>query len=322
MYHPTTRLLTALELLQTHGTLSGAELARRLEVSTRTVRHYLALLQDLGIPVEATPGKGGGYRLTRGYKLPPLLFTADEAVALTLGLLAARRSGLSVAAPAVEGALAKVTRVLPAEIQAQVQAIQETLVIDVDTPYIPPTSAVLLTLSRAARIQRTVQLRYRDWQGAVSERAVAPYGLVYHGGRWFLVGYCALREAQRVFRLDRIAGVEEDGAQFERPEGLDLLATVRTTLATTPGRWEIEVLLSTTLAEAQRHISASMALLEPVDDGVIVRCAVQRLRWFAHLLLGLPCDLQIRRPPELREELRALAAEAVRKAGASCGSTA
>lgn len=131
MYHPTTRLLTALELLQTYGTLSGAELARRLEVSTRTVRHYLALLRDLGIPVEATPGKGGGYRLTRGYKLPPLLFTADEAVALTLGLLTARRSGLAVAAPAVEGALAKVTRVLPAEIQAQVQAIQETLVIDV-----------------------------------------------------------------------------------------------------------------------------------------------------------------------------------------------
>ena len=71
MYHPTTRVLTALELLQAHGSMTGAELARRLEVNIRTARHYIERLQDLGIPVEAERGRYGAYRLRPGYKLPP-----------------------------------------------------------------------------------------------------------------------------------------------------------------------------------------------------------------------------------------------------------
>lgn len=102
MYHPTTRVLTVLELLQAHDLISGRELARRLEVSERSVRHYVAQLQDLGIPVESELGRYGGYRLRPGFKLPPLMFTADEAVALTVGLLAARKTGLTIAAGAVE----------------------------------------------------------------------------------------------------------------------------------------------------------------------------------------------------------------------------
>ena len=90
MYHPTTRVLTILELLQAHQQLSGPELARRLEVSTRSVRQYITQLQDLGIPIEASYGCHGGYRLRPGFKLPPLMFNEDEAVALTLGLLLGR----------------------------------------------------------------------------------------------------------------------------------------------------------------------------------------------------------------------------------------
>ncbi|HJZ49553.1 MAG TPA: HTH domain-containing protein, partial [Roseiflexaceae bacterium] len=119
MYHPTTRVLTVLELLQAHESISGPQLAARLEVNIRTVRHYITLLQDLGIPIEAERGRQGGYRLRPGFKLPPLMFTEDEALALTLGLLAARRMGLAAAAPAVEGALAKVERVMPATLRAR-----------------------------------------------------------------------------------------------------------------------------------------------------------------------------------------------------------
>src|SRR2546430_6778216 len=133
MYFPTTRVLTILELLQSCQQLSGPELAERLEVNTRTVRRYITMLQDLGIPVEGTRGRYGAYRLRPGFKLPPLMFSEDEALALVLGLLAARRLGLTLAAPATEGALAKVERVLPLALRERVRAVEETLVIEAGT---------------------------------------------------------------------------------------------------------------------------------------------------------------------------------------------
>src|ERR1041385_8268869 len=107
MSHPTTRVLTLLELLQSRSHLGAADIADRLEVDRRTVRRYVSALQDLGVPVESEAGRYGGYRLRPGYKLPPMMFTEEEALALSLGLLLARRLGLGDAAPAVEGAVAK-----------------------------------------------------------------------------------------------------------------------------------------------------------------------------------------------------------------------
>src|SRR4051812_46273377 len=112
-YRPTTRLLSMLELLQARGRIGGPELARRLEVSERTVRRYAAMLQEMGVPVKGERGRYGAYFLRPGYRLPPMMFTDEEALGLTLGLLAARGLGLSGAAPAVEGALAKLERVMP-----------------------------------------------------------------------------------------------------------------------------------------------------------------------------------------------------------------
>src|SRR5438105_5393902 len=127
MYHPTTRVLTALELLQSRSRMSGAELADRLEVDRRTVRRYITMLQELGVPVESESGRYGGYRLRPGYKLPPMMFNEEEALALILGLLASRRAGLLDAAPAVEGALAKIDRVLPDRVRDRVQAVRGAL---------------------------------------------------------------------------------------------------------------------------------------------------------------------------------------------------
>src|SRR6266705_3466447 len=131
MYFPTTRVLTVLELLQSRAKMSGPELAERLEVDTRTVRRYITMLQDLGIPVEAGRGRYGAYRLRPGFKLPPMMFTDEAPLAPTLRLLAARKMGLASAAPAVEGALAKIERVLPKSLSQNVQAIQETLIFDI-----------------------------------------------------------------------------------------------------------------------------------------------------------------------------------------------
>src|SRR5262245_21647791 len=190
MYHPTTRVLTVLELLQSHRQLGGPELARRLEVDIRTVRRYITMLQELGIPVQTIRGRYGAYRLRPGFKLPPLMFTDDEALAVTLGLLAARRLGLALAAPAVEGALAKVERVLPGGGRERVQAVQETLVLAPGVEEgVAAQGEALLTLSAAVRQCRRVGLRYRAWDGQESERALDPYGLVNRAGRWYMVGF-------------------------------------------------------------------------------------------------------------------------------------
>ncbi len=312
MYHPTTRVLTVLELLQSHRQMSGPKLAERLEVDIRSVRRYITMLQDLGIPIEAERGRYGTYRLRPGFKLPPLMFTEDEALALTLGLLAAKRLGLAVAAPAVEGALAKVDRVLPPALRERVQAVQETLVLDIVSPdmYVSsPGGSMLLTFSTAAQQERQVWMRYRAGSTEETERTVDPYGLVYHGGLWYAVGYCHLRDGLRVFRLDRVLGAELREEGFTRPGDFDSLQYLARTLATMPGTWAVEVLLETTLEAAQQRVPATLATLEEVPDGVVLRCYAQSLDWIAHFLAGLRCPLVVHEPPELREALRRLAAE-------------
>ncbi len=127
MGSPTSRLLELLELLQARPVVTGREIADRLGVDTRTVRRYLTVLQELGIPVEGQRGIGGGYRMRPGYRLPPLMLGNDEAVVVVLGLLAARRLGLDTASEAAAGALEKIHRVLPADLRRQVEALERTL---------------------------------------------------------------------------------------------------------------------------------------------------------------------------------------------------
>src|SRR5258708_36977453 len=99
MPHPTTRVLAVLELLQSHAQIGGAELARRVEVDRRTLRRYIAMLEEMGIPITTEQGRYGGYRLVPGHQLPPMMFTGEGAQALCLGRISARGRGLARAAP-------------------------------------------------------------------------------------------------------------------------------------------------------------------------------------------------------------------------------
>lgn len=314
MYFPTTRVLTVLELLQSQQRLSGPELAARLEVDTRTVRRYIMMLQDLGIPVEAGRGRYGYYRLRPGFKLPPLMFTDDEAFALTIGLIAARKQGLAVAAPAVEGALAKIERVLPVALLEQVRALQQTLEVHFNAAKVAPASKIVVTLSVARAQTRRVQMRYQSWQSNVTERAFDPYGLVCRDGFWYAVGYCHLRSELRTFRLDRMLRVEILDDTFQPPENFDCVDFAARSVASMPASYLIEVLLETTLEYAQMRISPVTAILEPVDNGVLFRAYAQSLDWPAHMLLGLDCPFIIRQPSELRDALRHLADRATQLA--------
>src|SRR5215510_5390756 len=134
MYHPTTHVLAVLALLQSHGRMTGAEMAQRLEVNIRTLRRYVTMLQDLGIPIIAERGRNGRYELTSGYKLPPMMFTNDEALALSIGLLTARRLGLEETIQAIESAQAKLEEVLPLAFNIKEPAPPETITLDLAAP--------------------------------------------------------------------------------------------------------------------------------------------------------------------------------------------
>ncbi|MFD8700152.1 helix-turn-helix transcriptional regulator [Kitasatospora purpeofusca] len=310
MEHPVSRILALLELLQARPGLTGAELAERLEVDARTVRRYAARLAELGIPVRAERGRYGGYRLLPGYRLPPLMLTGDEAASVVLGLLAGRRSGLSVGEQAGESALAKIQRVLPPALREQVAAVEQTLGLTAAPAACPsPAASALFTLAEAARRGRRVRLDYRDRAGTPSEREFDPYGLVFHSGRWYTTGLDHRSDEQRTFRLDRIRAVHPGEAGFEPPADADPVRRVLESLASVPWQHEIEVVLTTGLDEARRRIPPTAGTVTATEDGrVLLRARAERLDGMAVMLAGLGWPFTVRRPAALRDEVRALAA--------------
>ena len=304
MYHPTTRVLAVLELLQTHGRLTGADLAARLEVDIRTARRYITMLQDLGVPVVAERGRNGAYGLGSGYKLPPMMFTNDEALALTIGLLAARRLGLADAAPAVESALAKVERVMPTLLRGQVRALSETISLDLQQPRVAPPGEVMLAMSSAAQAERRVHMRYRSDKDDETERDFDPYGLAFRGGKWYAVGHCHLRRGLRSFRLDRVLSVQPLEAKFIRPANFDPVEQVSNAIRSLPRKYPVRVLLQTTLAVVQSEVPDGAFFLQPVPDGVMLHGRTDELSWMAALLARFICPFRIDEPEGLAEAVR------------------
>lgn len=307
MYSPTTRLLTILELLQSYKQMSGAEMARRLEVDARTIRRYIVMLQDMGIPVEAERGPYGAYQLRRGYKLPPLMFTDSEAVALTLGLIAIREFHFPVDVAAVEGALAKTERVMPENLLQQVRGLQEAITFNVAPPPVLPQMDYIAMLSSAVQQRRQVHLHYQSWSGEDTERDFDPYGIVFNEGYWYTAGYCHLRQDLRTFRLDRITALQPLQWPFERPEAFDALGYVLDSLALLPGSDQIEVLLETTIERAREIFPPFMGRVEQAENGVIFRRSMAQMEWIAHLLLNVDFPVHIIQPDTLKDMIRTMA---------------
>ena len=309
MASPTSRLLELLELLQARPLTTGREIADRLGVDARTARRYVLVLQELGIPVEGQRGVGGGYRIRPGYRLPPLMLGDEEAVAVVLGLLATRGSREDGEGDVVDGALAKINRVLPSTLRRQVEALEETLAFTRTRGAAPADAAAVLLLADAIRRRRRVRMSYRTFGGEESERELSPHGLVVHSGRWYLAAFDHLRDDLRTFRVDRMwsTALGEDAA-VAPPAGFDAVAHVTGSLARVPWRWETEVLLDLPADEAARRIPATLAEIVDDAEGTLLRMRVDSLDWMATVLAGLGCGFTIRRPDELRASVRALAA--------------
>jgi predicted DNA-binding transcriptional regulator YafY len=315
MHQPATRLLAVLELLQAHARISGAEIAARVGVELRTVRRYVATLEGMGIPVTAERGRYGGYALMPGYKLPPMMFTDDEALALSVGLLAARNLGLGQAAPAVTSAQAKLERMMPVALKSRVRAVDETVQLDLRKPASPADNDVLATVSAAARARQGLALRYRTQDGTETAREFDAYGLAYHGGCWYAVGWCRLRQGLRSFRLDRIVRVDAQPRSFKRPEAFDALQYLADSVARLPRAHAVQVLLKTDLATARAHLFDAAGMIEVVDGGVLLHNQSDDLDWFARELARLPFAFEVRSPDGLRESLRKCAERLLALAG-------
>ena len=304
MYSPTMRLLTVLEVLQSKSAVSGPELAKKLEVKVRSVRRYITMLRDMGIPVESEAGRYGTYYLRPGFRLPPLMFSNDEILAVSLGLMLARKAGALSQSTGVESAAAKIERVLPVELRQQVWALQDTLVFNLDARESAPPTSLITAVTMAAHEHQSLAIEYQSYNNEFTERTIDPYGIAVHTGIWYTAGYCHLRHDLRTFRLDRIRSIKAIDATFERPKDFDVLGHVLDSIAQQPGNWTIEVRMQTTLAEARRVFPADMALLEEDEHGVVMRCYSNQLDWMAKWILRIPCPFVIVQPVELRQMVK------------------
>jgi predicted DNA-binding transcriptional regulator YafY len=310
MYNPTTRLLAILELLQARGTVSGLELAQTLEVEERSIRRYIMMLRDIGIPIEGERGRHGGYSLRPGFRLPPLMFNLNEITAVIMGLSLMR----DLAAPsllAVESASAKIARVLPEELEHYADALCQSLVMDnVQLGTYRVSNEQIIAFSRAAHEQTCMDMTYRAAEGDLTERTIAPYGVVLHARTWYVPAYCYLRRDLRIFRLDRIEAFVPTQQTFTRPENFDARAAVLDSLARIPSTHTFEVLLHVSLATAQEIVPPSLAVLESVEGGqTLLRCYSDDPHWFARYLARLEVSFTVLSDEALREAMRVLAGE-------------
>lgn len=268
MSRPTARVLTLLELLQSGGLRTVAELADRLGVDGRTVRRYVDQLVDLDLPVEAVRGRYGGYRLASGYRLPPLMLSDDEALAVLLGLVAGRRAGLTTADTASETAAAKIRRVLPAPLARRLDTVLESLAFTTSPgEFATPDADVLLTVADAVRHRRPVSIRYTDRDGRRSERPLHPYGIVAHSGRWYVTGADPGIGEERTFRLDRIADARTLPGSFDEPAGPDPAQRVLSGFATADYRYEVVLRIHATVDQIRARLPASVASVTDAEFG-------------------------------------------------------
>ncbi len=200
-----TRLLSLILILQSRPTWKAGEIAAELDVSERTVHRYMSDLEEMGIPIYTERGPCGGFGLLRGYRLPPMVFTAEEATVLTMGANLVRQLWGQTYQDTATAALAKLHKVLPDDLRQEIAEAQQSLhVAGLTAPSPRPWEPTLHTLRAALTRRQVVQCEYLDASLEMTEREIDPYALVFTMGYWYLIAYCHLRQAQRFFRVDRI----------------------------------------------------------------------------------------------------------------------
>ena len=308
MSETSARLLRLLSLFQARRDWTGTELAERLGVTTRTIRHDVDRLRGLGYPVDARPGVTGGYRLGAGAALPPLLLDDDEAVAVAVGLRTAASGSVAGIEETSVRALAKLQQVLPARLRYRLSAFQAyALPVPSRGPVVDPD--VLTLIASACRDHEQLRFDYRAHSGAASRRSVEPYRLVHDRQRWYLVAWDTDRDALRTFRVDRISPRLPAGPRFTPralPPDQEIAAQVARGAGEATWRYRARVIVQAPAAYVRDRLPIPVEVESLGDD----RCAFEPGSDYPEMLalyLGLlDADFTIVDSPELVDALRKL----------------
>ncbi|MFE5542105.1 helix-turn-helix transcriptional regulator [Streptomyces sp. NPDC056492] len=309
MLETSARLLRLLSLLQAHREWTGPDLAERLGVTPRTVRRDVDRLRELGYPVNASPGTGGGYQLGAGAELPPLLLDDDEAVAVAVGLRTAAGNGVEGIGEASVRALAKLEQVLPGRLRRRVSALNEFTVPMLRGPGRATVDPSVLTeLAAACRDAERLRFDYRDHAGSVSRRVVEPHRLVCTERRWYLVAWDLDREDWRTFRADRIEPRPPHGPRFTPRPGPaeDLAAYVSRGVSQGVYAARAVLRLKVPAEAAAAIVGPSQGALEPLDaESCLLRTGAVSFDVLVIHVMLLGCEFEVVEPPELADRIRA-----------------
>ncbi|WP_406493083.1 YafY family transcriptional regulator [Streptomyces sp. NBC_00846] len=308
MLETSARLLRLLSLLQAHRDWSGADLAELLGVTPRTVRRDVAKLRELGYPVKAGTGTGGGYQLGAGAQLPPLLLDDEEAVAVAVGLRTAAGNGVEGIGETSVRALAKLEQVLPDRLRRRVSALNTFTVPLLRGPGASTADPGVLTeLAGACRDSERLRFAYRDHSGSVSRRTVEPHRLVCTERRWYLVAWDLDRADWRTFRADRITPTPPHGPRFvpRAAPAEDLAAYVSKGISTTVYASRAVIRLKTGIEHAAERISPTSGVLEADGaDSCLLRTGAAGLDVLVIHVMLLGIDFEVVEPPELKDAIR------------------
>jgi predicted DNA-binding transcriptional regulator YafY len=302
---PTARALLTLELVQGSPGITADRLADKLGVSERAARRYVGILREAGIPIQSARGRYGGYRVGRGLRLPPLLFSAAEALGLVMAVLDGHHDASDPTDP-VGGALGKIVRALPEPVAAQAEAVRRATAPVPDRAAVRPDPGTTAALVQACSDGRTVRLDYRTEAGSEWLVDVDPWAVVVRHGRWYLLCRSHQADALRAYRIDRVRGVELLHGAFAPPADLDPVAVLEEHLAV-GWEYDVEVVIDAPVEVAGRCLPRTLGLLQALD------AATSRLvgstsnpTWYAEQLAAIPASYRIIRPPELQEAARVI----------------
>jgi predicted DNA-binding transcriptional regulator YafY len=319
MLETSARLLRLLSLLQSRRDWTGAELAGRLGVTTRTVRNDVDRLRSLGYPVEARPGVAGGYRLGAGRSLPPLLLDDDEAVAVAIGLRTAASGSVAGIEETSVRALAKLQHVLPSRLWHRV-SVFGSHVVAMPAPGPQVDMDVLTLIAGACRDHEQLRFDYRSHSGAGSRRVAEPYRLLNDRRRWYLLAWDLDREDWRTFRVDRIEPRPPTGPRFtprKLPAEDEVAAQVARGIGEATWRYRARVVVH---APAD-HVRARLPIRVEVRSLGEGRCTFEpgsdHPQMLALYLGLLDADFEVVDSPELVDALRELAGRYQRATAAS-----
>jgi predicted DNA-binding transcriptional regulator YafY len=314
---PAGRALRALELLQAEPGITGGQLAAQLGVTERAARRYVAILREAGIPVESARGPYGGYRVGRGIRLPPLVFTATEALGLVMAVLDGSHAAADADDP-VGAALSKIIRALPENVGRPAATMRRHACAAPDRGAVRPGTETTGALVDAIAAQRQVSIGYRSESGRQWAEDVDPWAVVVRHGRWYLLCHSHRAGAVRAYRIDRIQSVAAGGEQLRGPGDLDYVDLLEQHLG---AGWDFEtkVVFDAPCDEVARYVRPPMGHLDRTGDGarcVLTGTTSNPAMYAAEWLAAIPITFHVEGGPELRAAIADVATRLTAALGA------